>query len=115
MNNNNAQYQKVTWSHAQELPDGHQVAISDKSGIMKITYPGSFLSTMVYFDQFQGLGITNEHLVEYVNRNAEFIKSSQENKQVKKVNAAKAKLIQGIVDNVALTDEQKQAMLKLIA
>ena len=115
MNNNNKQYAKVTWSHAETLPDGHVCSISDKSGILKIVYPNSFLSTMVYFDQFQGLGITNEHLVAYVNRYAEVIKNSQDNKQAKKLDSAKQKLIQSIVNNPALTDEQKQSMIKLVA
>lgn len=107
--------EKVTWNHLVTLPDGHVVGISDRSGIMKITFPDSYLTIMCYFDQFQGLGITNEHLVKYVNDNAEFLRDSKTNKQVKKMSQAKQKLVNSILDNPALNDDQKQAMLKLIA
>jgi hypothetical protein len=104
----------VTWSHQQTLDDGHVVAVSDKSGIMKISFPGSFLTVMMYRDQFEGLGITNPHLLEYVKRTTA-IRNSQDNKQVKKLDTAKQKLIQSIINNPALTDEQKQSMIKLVA
>ena len=111
-NNNNKA--PVSWSHQQTLDDGHVVAVSDKSGIMKVTFPGSFIAVMMYRDQFEGLGITNPHLVEYVKRTTA-IRNSDSNRESKKMDTAKQKLILGITNNTALTDEQKQTMIKILA
>lgn len=107
--------QPVNWMRLQQLDSGFTCGVSEKSGIMKITFPNSFHTVMLYKDQVNALGLTHPDVLAYVERNSDIIRNSGENQAAKKIDKAKQKLVDGIINNVALNDEQKQAMLKLIA
>jgi len=109
------QAEKVNWINAQTLDNGYVCAVSEKSGIMKITFPGSYHTLMLFQDQFHALGITDAELVAYVNRNSHVIRRSGENKAAKKLDKAKQALLLAIANNPALSDEQKQSLIKTIA
>ena len=108
-------YTKVNWLHAEELTNGFRCAVSEKSGIVKISFPESYHTVMLFRDQLPLLGITNAEVVSYFERHAASIKDAGQNKQDKKLGKAKQKLVDSIINNQALTDEQKQAMIKLVA
>ena len=109
------QFTKVNWLRLQELPSGYTCGVSEKSGIMKITFPNSHHTVMLYKDQVQALGLSEPSVLEYVERNSDIIRNSGENKAAKQIDKAKQKLVNGITSNPALSDAQKQAMLALIA
>jgi len=108
-------FEKVSWSHGETLPSGFKCEVSDKSGILKITFPESYHSVMVFRDQVAQLGLTHPEIKDYVNRLSAHIKDAGESKQARKLNTAKQKLVNAILNNPALTDDQKQAMVKTIA
>lgn len=105
----------VNWQRVIQSPSGFTFGVSDKSGILKITFPNSHHTIMVYRDQVHTLGLSQPEILDYVNQNADIIRNSGENQAAKKLDKAKSKLVEGIVNNPALSDEQKAAMLKLIA
>ena len=109
------EYTKVNWQREETLASGFVCGVSDKSGICKVTFPGSYQTLMMYKDQFHSLGITHPEVVEYFNKNSDIIRDSKENAVTRKVNKDREKLINAIVANTALTDDQKQAMIKLVA
>jgi hypothetical protein len=107
-------FEKVNWLAVEQLPSGFTCSVSEKSGIMKVQFPNSFHQIMVYRDQVQELGLSHPEILAYVERTTA-IRNSGDNKAAKAISKDKQKLVDGIVNNKALTEEQKQAMLKLIA
>lgn len=105
----------VNWLRLQQLPSGYTCGVSEKSGIMKITFPNSHHTIMLYKDQVTALGFTEPSILEFVERNSDIIRNSGENRAAKQIDKAKQKLVEGIVNNPALNDDQKAAMLKLLA
>jgi len=109
------QYAKVNWINGETLPSGFKCEVSEKSGLVKITFPGTYHTVMLFRDHAEALCITNPEVMAYFERNAHVIKASGENKQAKKLSAEKQKLIKAVADNAALTDAQKQAMIAVLA
>lgn len=106
--------QPVTWLKQVQTASGFNLAISEKSGIVKIQFPESFHNIMIYKDQVHTLGLTQPEIREYFAANDNMIRNSGENKATRKLNKEKQKLVDGIANNPALTAEQKEAMLKLL-
>lgn len=109
------QFEKVNWIKALETPSGFTCAISEKSGIVKVTFPNSYHTIMLYKDQRVLLQLNHPEVAEYFAANDASIRNSGENREVKKLNKDREKLVNSILNNTALNDEQKQAMIKLIA
>lgn len=110
--------QKVNWMRVVELENGFQCGISDKSGIIKFTFPNSHQTVMLFRDQLETLKSYIDDLIAYGEQNKDLAKSSEERKASKLEGKAKKQLVETIskaLTNPSLTDEQKQALLKLIA
>ena len=108
------QYDKVNWMHAQTLNNGFKAAVSEKSGIVKLTFPNSYQTIMLFKDQLDMLNIQDLDVRRYFEAHDESIKASGENREARKLNTAQQKLVKAIVDNPALSPEQKQAMIGML-
>ena len=108
-------YDKVNWMHAQTLDNGFKAAVSEKSGIVKLTFPNSYHTIMLFKDQLDMLNIQDLDVRRYFEAHDSSIKSSTEGRESRKMNTAQQKLVKAIVDNPALNAEQKQAMIAMLS
>ncbi len=83
--------QKVNWIRQQTLQNGTQVAISEKSGIVKVTLPGMQNRTiMAYADEFIQLGCTVD-LQRYFEANADVALSRDASKDTRQIKRTQEK------------------------
>jgi len=108
-------YDKVNWLHAQTLDNGFKAMVSEKTGIVKLTLPNSFITVMMYKDQFEALGVTNPEVLAYIKAHDSSIRTSTQNRESKKLNTAQQKLVKAIAENPALNDEQKKSMIEMLS
>lgn len=92
---------KVSWTREQTLANGTKIAVSEKSGITKVTVQGTGRrAVMLYHDEMLALLACAGEIQQFLNANQDVAFSKEQAKETKQVKRTQiktqAKVIQGL-------------------